>query len=161
MKQTLLIILFFFLLLAVVTNAQVEEVNSEPAILNSDYFQHQPQSIFDDPQPIANSAWEWIHPTPQGNNLRWLKVWDANNWYAIGYAGTFIKTTDGGSNWTMSKNITGLTSTASTQDLFGGYFLDLNTGLACGEGGKVARTTDAGDSWTDVSPAGIYYRAYI
>ena len=45
--------------------------------------------------------WKWQNPTPQGNTLRWVKYWDANNWYAIGFAGTFMKTTNAGTTWTF------------------------------------------------------------
>ncbi|MFZ0391353.1 MAG: hypothetical protein WAN36_12920, partial [Calditrichia bacterium] len=104
-------------------------------------------------QPIYNSDWEWLHPTPQGNNLRYLKVWDEDNWYAMGYSGTFLRTSDGGSSWFLNKNIGGLSSSGFGYNLFGGYFLDMNTGLACGESGTLVRTTDAGLTWNSVYSA--------
>ena len=42
--------------------------------------------------------WKWLHEKPQGNTLRYVKMWDANNWYILGYSGTFMKTTDGGAS---------------------------------------------------------------
>ncbi|MCI0472859.1 MAG: hypothetical protein L0Y76_04665, partial [Ignavibacteria bacterium] len=44
--------------------------------------------------------WKWLHQSPQGNDLRWVKMWDVNTIYAIGNKGTFIKTTDRGATWT-------------------------------------------------------------
>ncbi len=47
----------------------------------------------------TGSDWKWLHPTPQGNQLRAVQVFSASTWYAVGYAGTFMKTTDAGSTW--------------------------------------------------------------
>jgi photosystem II stability/assembly factor-like uncharacterized protein len=103
-----------------------------------------------DPQPIHNSGWEWLHPTPQGNAQRYLKVWDANNWYILGYSGTFLKTTNAGATWFLNKNIAGLAASGFSYNLFGGHFFDMNTGLACGENGVLVRTSDAGLTWSSV-----------
>ena len=39
---------------------------------------------------------KWLHPSPQGWDLFWMKMWDANNWYLAGGYGMFLKTTDAG-----------------------------------------------------------------
>ncbi len=117
-----------------------------------------------DAQPIYNSNWQWLHPTPTGNNLRYLKVWDADNWYALGYSGTFLKTSDGGSSWYLNKNIGGVDPDYGYgHNLFGGYFFDMNTGLACGEDGTLVKTTDGGDTWFSVYSAttGFLYDFYF
>jgi hypothetical protein len=51
----------------------------------------------------VNSNWKWLHPKPQGNALWQCKYWDANTVYAVGSYGTFIKTTDGGNTWFVTK----------------------------------------------------------
>ena len=99
----------------------------------------------------VNNQIKWIHPTPQGNDLYWIKRWDANNWYACGDRATFMKTTNGGNTWTVLNNI--FKGNGSTS-LYDGYFSDMNTGLLCGRVGKVLKTTNGGTSW-DTSGAVI------
>ncbi len=117
-----------------------------------------------DAQPIFNSDWQWLHPTPAGNNLRYVKVWDADNWYALGYSGTFLKTSDGGSSWYLNKNIGGVDPDFGYgHNLFGGFFFDMSNGLACGEDGTLVKTTDGGDTWFSVYNAttGFIYDIYF
>ena len=47
---------------------------------------------------------KWLHPSPQGWDLRWVKMWDANNWYLCGDYGSFLKTTDAGQTWITNNN---------------------------------------------------------
>ncbi len=42
---------------------------------------------------------KWLHPSPQGWDLIWMKMFDANTWYLAGQYGIFMKTTDGGQTW--------------------------------------------------------------
>lgn len=46
-----------------------------------------------------HTEWKYTHPAPQPNNLRKIKMADAQNWYAVGQYGTFMKTTDAGASW--------------------------------------------------------------
>ena len=106
----------------------------------------------------VNSPWKWVHPTPQGNTLRYVKVFNATTYYALGYAGTFIKTTNSGTNWFIDHNVFG----AQQNDqifIYSGWFFDQNTGLAGGEAGKLARTTNAGLTWDTITTGetGIIY----
>ncbi len=104
-------------------------------------------SFFNNSDAQVNSQLKWIHPKPQGNFLRWVKRFDANNWYAVGYGGTFMKTNNVGSSWTVVNNIVGTTSSGYNIALFDAHFFDMNTGLVCGSYGKIARTTNGGTSW--------------
>lgn len=52
-------------------------------------------------------AWEWLHPRPQGNSLKYVKVFSAIDWLAVGDGGTFMKTTNGGANWYITHEVTG------------------------------------------------------
>lgn len=110
--------------------------------------------------------WKWLHPTPQGNTLRWVKMWDANNWYAIGYAGTFMKTSNAGANWTVHHKAGGqyLAYTGQRVNLYTAYFINQNTGMIGGSGsvnGGFARTTDGGTTWdtaySSLFTSGIVY----
>jgi len=106
----------------------------------------------------VNSPWKWVHPTPQGNTLRYVKTFNATTYYALGYAGTFLKTTNSGTNWFINHNVFG-TQANDQIYAYSGWFFDQNTGLAGGEAGKLARTTNAGLTWDTITTgeSGIIY----
>lgn len=92
-----------------------------------------------------NFDWRWLHQSPQGNDLRWTKMWDVNTIYAIGNKGTFIKTTNRGVTWFI-QNRTGRISgiPAQVSDLRDAWFFDQNTGIVAGTYGSIFRTTNGG-----------------
>ena len=104
-----------------------------------------------------NQNWKWVHPYPQGNRLNYVKTWSITEWYCVGFAGTFMKTTDGGYNWTYHHNIGRKVGTSlQSAPIYDAYFFDLNTGIAVGGNGTISRTTDAGMTWTEpVSPLAL------
>ena len=53
----------------------------------------------------------------------------------------FIKTTDGGINWTTQ-------TSGTTLNLYETSFPDVNTGYVVGEGGRILKTTNGGTTWT-------------
>jgi len=100
--------------------------------------------------------WKWLHQYPQGNDLRWVKMWDVNTIYAIGYKGTFMKTTDGGLTW-LVQHKAGRTGGIPIQpaDLRDAWFFDQNTGIVVGNLGSIFRTTNGGftfDSTNNPAP---------
>ncbi|QQS34905.1 MAG: choice-of-anchor J domain-containing protein [Ignavibacteriales bacterium] len=110
-----------------------------------------------------NQDWKWSHQTPQGNTLRWVKMWDANNWYAIGFGGTFMKTTDAGTTWYFHHQAGVPSTNGSTSALYEAHFFDMNTGVAVGTGGAT-RTTDGGLTWTvttGIPTAATMYQLYF
>ena len=138
MNKKLLSLLLSFLILGFVSSfAQEDDGVEEQTYRNPSYTQCTTQSIFEDGQPINGSNWEWLHQTPQGNTLRWVKMWDASTWYAVGEGGTFMKTTDGAATWTVKIWINGGGSTDSNYDLYDAHFFDMNTGVAVGQNGKI------------------------
>ncbi|MCI0473922.1 MAG: YCF48-related protein [Ignavibacteria bacterium] len=104
--------------------------------------------------PQSSTEWKWIHPRPQGQDLKWVKMIDANNWYAVGNYGSFLKTTNAGLNWT--------TKTAGYQSsLYPGagimqnnltaYFLNVNTGFIGVQAVQgIAKTTNGGQTFDTV-----------
>src|SRR4051812_45415829 len=48
---------------------------------------------------VSQSGWFWGNPTPQGNTLRALDFLSGSG-YAVGDAGTALRTDDGGATWT-------------------------------------------------------------
>ncbi len=99
-----------------------------------------------------NQDWKWVHPGPQGNQLRWVKMIDSLNWYACGNTGTFMKSSNAGVNWTVYTNAGGWLPSffGEGRNLINGWFFNLNTGVVCGYTGWIARTTNAGVSWDSI-----------
>ncbi len=111
--------------------------------------------------------WKWLHQSPQGNDLRWVKMWDANTIYAIGAKGTFVKTTDRGASWTFQHKAGRMSGIPLQRaDLRKAWFFNQNTGIVAGTYGSIFRTTDGGITFDSVpgNPAptnstitGIYF----
>ena len=97
------------------------------------------------------SDWKWLHQSPQGNDLHWVKMWDVNTIYAIGSKGTFVKTTDRGATWTVQHKA-GRVSGIPIQvgDLKNAWFFNQNTGIVVGTFGSIFRTTNAGVTFDSV-----------
>jgi|GEM_PF-621382 len=100
-----------------------------------------------------NTDWKWIHPFPNGNTLRWVKIISPTTYYAIGYAGTFMTSTNAGSSWNVLQNAGGWQTSYAGQGriLYSGWFFNANTGLVCGSSGWIARTTNAGINWDSIA----------
>ncbi len=104
--------------------------------------------------------YKFVHPLPHSNNLRNIKMLDANTWVAVGGNGTFMRTTNGGLNWyfhhqagivTPQSATTGALSTPTAFDL---WFSNANTGIVVGEKGFIGRTTNGGVTF-DTSAFGL------
>ncbi len=110
------------------------------------------------------NQYKWLHQSPQGNTLRWVRMWDANNWYAVGYGATFMRTTNAGSTWFIRDNIY-KDASGGYELLYDAYFINMNTGWAGGNGGKIMKTTNGGDTWDTsvvaVSSSATWYGLYF
>jgi photosystem II stability/assembly factor-like uncharacterized protein len=53
---------------------------------------------------IGQAWWFWQNPKPTGNTLRSVCFIDSTTGYAVGDLGTLLKTTDGGLNWSSTRN---------------------------------------------------------
>lgn len=96
--------------------------------------------------------WKWMHQTPQGNTLRWVKAWTQNVWYAVGYAGTFMKTTNAGATWDFNHFAGGPFGVSGQRtNNYDAYFFNLNTGFIASSSGYVVRTTNAGATFDTVN----------
>ena len=78
------------------------------------------------------------------NNLNGAYLLDSGVGFAVGDAGTILKTTDAGTTWSP------LTS-GTTNALHAVYFFDGTQGVAVGEQGLILRTTDGGAGWQGVT----------
>ena len=110
----------------------------------------------------VNNDYKWLHPNTQGNELDWIKMWDANNWYACGRGTTFLKTSNGGNTWEIRDNYFTYDS-LYILDFTDMEFFDMNTGYACGTQGKFYKTTNGGKTWdsmTVLSPSALWTDMY-
>lgn len=106
------------------------------------------------------SGWYWLNGKPQTNDLKWVKIIDAEHIYAIGTSGTFMKSSDGGDSWIINSQAgvpDSYFGAGNTLDLNTAYFFNANTGLVGGQndfnstGAFVNRTTNGGASFTPVN----------
>ena len=115
---------------------------------------------------IANA--QWIKQTVNENiHLKSVYFTDANTGFAVGDScyvvgnqvycdGTILKTTDGGTNWTVQKSVAG-------DILFSVFFLNTNTGFAVGNNGIFLKTTNGGTNWTSqrIDPKYLLAKVYF
>lgn len=94
--------------------------------------------------------WKFVHPLPQSNNLRKIKMIDANTWFAVGQNGTFIRTTNGGSNWYFHHFAGKINATLGTTYAYDLWFFNSNTGVVVGDQGYIGRTTNGGATFDSV-----------
>lgn len=93
--------------------------------------------------------WKWQTPKPNGSTIRWVKIWDANNWYLLGGQGTFMKTTNAGTTWTFNHKACKVDVNGASQYAYDGYFTDMNNGfIACAN--ALIKTTNGGNSFDTV-----------
>ncbi|MDX1421303.1 MAG: YCF48-related protein, partial [Rubricoccaceae bacterium] len=92
----------------------------------------------------AQGSWQLLD-TNTTTDLNAVHFVSADVGYAVGDAGTVLKTLDGGLFWTDVS--------PGGPDLFGVHFFDASTGVVVGDGGAIGRTTDGGATWSRV-PSG-------
>ncbi len=114
--------------------------------------------------------WKWQHQSPQGNLLRWIKIWNSNVWYAAGYKSTFMKTTNAGASWFVTHKAGGqaYNYVLNGSDIYDAHFFNFNTGVVAGQAGfngGFARTTDGGMTWdtaySNTVTSGIFYKVFF
>jgi photosystem II stability/assembly factor-like uncharacterized protein len=78
------------------------------------------------------------------NNLNGACLLDSGIAFAVGDAGTILKSTDAGATWAPLQS-------GTTNILHAVYFFDGNQGVAVGDEGLILRTTDGGAMWQSVA----------
>ncbi|MCX6247635.1 MAG: YCF48-related protein [Bacteroidetes bacterium] len=74
-----------------------------------------------------------------GYGLNSVYFANANTGYAVGFYGTIMKTSNGGTDWTIQNS-------GTPSHLSSVYFTDANTGYAVGDMGTILKTTNGGNS---------------
>ena len=85
-------------------------------------------------------GWTTLSPLPQANTLRAVHMVDENILFAVGEAGTIIRSLDGGVTWEIQR-------VGSRIRILNEIAINGSFGLAVGDNGQVVRTRDGGDSW--------------
>ena len=107
----------------------------------------------------TTNGWYWVNGQPQGQSLNWCKIVDATHYYAVGEAGVFMKSSDGGDTWLINPNAGVLDpsfGSGAGLRLYSGWFFNANTGYVTGQsvsgdGGIIRRTIDGGNTFTDIN----------
>jgi hypothetical protein len=93
----------------------------------------------------AQSApWLWQHPRPQGHTLAAVHWAAPGTAFAVGEAGTILRSTDSAHSWQH-------VSSGTTADLKAVAFTRTTYGVAAGESGSIVRTVDGGTTWNSAS----------
>lgn len=90
----------------------------------------------------------WTNQT--SGTTQWLEAVhfaDANTGWAVGWGGTILHTSNGGSNWDPQ-------TSGTTEILASVYFANALNGWAVGHGGSILRTTNGGSSWNPQASGG-------
>ncbi|MDP2301351.1 MAG: YCF48-related protein [Ignavibacteria bacterium] len=100
----------------------------------------------------SGNDWRWLNPTPQGNRLNYVQILNPFTWYAVGYAGTFMKTTDAGNTWSYRHDVGRPNGTSGqTANVLDAHFFDSNNGIIIGGNAGIFKTSDAGETWLEVA----------
>jgi len=89
----------------------------------------------------VNAQWRWSHPVPQANDL-WSVSFagTTGSGWAVGAAGIIIKSTDGGTSWSVQES--------GREDILRGICaVNISRAWAVGDNGVVLTTTTGGASW--------------
>jgi photosystem II stability/assembly factor-like uncharacterized protein len=93
----------------------------------------------------AFSQWTWRNPLPQGHRLESSWFFSPDTGIFTGSGGTVMKTTDGGSSWSI-KQIE--SSYGEFSHLYNLSFTDQNHGYLLETWTNVYKTSDGGENWT-------------
>jgi photosystem II stability/assembly factor-like uncharacterized protein len=85
-----------------------------------------------------DSGWQLLSPLPQTNTLKAIQFVDSLTGWAVGEAGTILKTSDAGETWQTQ-------SVASIQNINSMHFLNNQIGWIVGSG--LYKTTNGGATW--------------
>ena len=99
---------------------------------------------------VTTAQWFLQNPLPQLQDLHSVMFPSSSVGYAVGNWGTIIKTTNGGTNWTVLSSGTGM-------GFLSVYFTDPDTGYVVGISGTILKTTDGGKNWTTLSTGTTNY----
>ena len=90
------------------------------------------------------SQWQWLNPYPTANNIYCIRFVNTQTGYAACEAGTVLKTTNGGLNWSVKM-------LNNSSNLYTVHFINANTGMVAGEFGAADKTINGGNNWVKIT----------
>jgi photosystem II stability/assembly factor-like uncharacterized protein len=91
----------------------------------------------------SQQAWKWQNPTPQGNNLSSVAIFNLQRIIAVGNSGTVVISNDSGNSWKSTSNV-GKTNAA----LMSIFFDTINRKTwVVGDSGVILSSPDSGLTW--------------
>ncbi len=94
------------------------------------------------------AGWFWQNPLPQGNDINSMHFINHNTGFVTGFAGTVLRTTNGGVNWS---NVL----TPMYRNNYDVSFVNDLTGFIAGKG--LIKTTDGGNSWHQLMDIDFFF----
>ncbi|TRZ51241.1 T9SS C-terminal target domain-containing protein [bacterium] len=94
--------------------------------------------------------WKFMHPLPQCNPIAKIRMLDANTWFAVGSNGTFMKTTNAGSNWYVNCSAGKPLAALSSGALSDLKIIDANTMVVAGANAFIGRSINGGVTFDSV-----------
>lgn len=82
----------------------------------------------------------WAQSILQSPHLTSVDFADKYNWFAVGFGGVILKSTDSGKTWNLNYNL-------QRSDLFSVSFSTRDIGYAVGSSNTILKTTDCGKNW--------------
>ena len=92
---------------------------------------------------VGRAQWSTID-SGTTNNLRGVYLLNSGVGFAVGDAGTILKTTDAGTSWDLLLS-------GTTKALYDVYAFNDSESVAVGDGGLILRTVDGGVTWQTVA----------
>ncbi len=84
--------------------------------------------------------WKLQNPIPTLRDLNDVYFADSQNGWAVGYEGTILKTTNGGTTWIQ-------VNSGIQEAIFSTHFTDLQNGWSVGSHGSILSTNNGGHTW--------------
>jgi endoglucanase len=94
--------------------------------------------------PAQNNKWEQVGNGVTTGDIHAVSFADDQKAFAVGAAGTLLKSTDKGVTWST-------VNAGTTQSLNAVQFPTTTTGYIAGAGGTMLKTTDGGNNWTSIA----------
>ncbi len=95
----------------------------------------------------SQDGWFYLDSGLQNNEYGAIDVLNSNDVFVISDGGKFLKTTDGGENWTIQ-------DLDINENFYDIYFLNNDYGIAVGANGTLIKTENGGNDWI-IIPLGI------
>jgi len=92
---------------------------------------------------FSQAQWDWVNPSPQGNDLNCIVYAGNQTLLAAGNFGTILRSTNNGQDWSHVES-------GSELDIRDIEFYDANNGIAVGDSGLVIITTNGGMDWETI-----------